>query len=655
LKGNTDCDRGFYPYIRILTVISYICLFPAFSWAAQVALAWNANTDAATGYKLYYSTTSGRYGSVIDVGNITTYTVNNLNAGTTYYFAATAYDASGDESGYSNEVAYTIPSSQVPVSSLTITGPTQVNENGSASYTCRATYSDGSSATVTPAWSEDSASASISSTGRLTTASVNSDQHLIISAAYGGRFGSYAVTIIDGQVVVSSLTISGPTQVDENSSASYTCRVVYSDGSSDTVTPAWSEDSATASISSTGRLTTASVNSDQHLIISAAYGGRFGSYAVTIIDGQVSVSSLTITGPRQVNENSSARYTCRAVYSNGSSATVTPIWRDYSRRMSISSSGFLTTSEVDSYRTGTIAAFYSGSEAYLRLTIIDTDTSDTNNQQRYSLTVVNDGLGQVELDPPGNVYDEGTIVRLSAIPEVLWVFDGWVGMVSNPDSNETTVTMTNDTEVGVTFLRDDDGDSVPNLEEFGPSAKDEKFDGNFDELIDAIQQNVASLHSFDYLHYITLSCSETSRLTQCKAVNFNIPGVGSIIQEMEFPVGFFEFDIEDVPISGISVVNFRLPEGVQLNTYYKYGPTPDNHQPHWYEFMYDPVTQTGAEINNNIVTLHFIDGQLGDDDLEANGKIADLGGPGLTTPIQSTGGGGNKWSSNGCFISGLLI
>lgn len=49
--------------------------------------------------------------------------------------------------------------------------------------------------------------------------------------------------------------------------------------------------------------------------------------------------------------------------------------------------------------------------------------------------------------------------------------------------------------------------------------------------------------------------------------------------------------------------------------------------PHWYEFMYDG--QTGAVIAGNVITLHFVDGLRGDDDLKADGIIIDQGGPGI--------------------------
>jgi hypothetical protein len=61
-------------------------------------------TDLA-GFKIYYGTAPGRYDHSIDVGNVATYTLTGLTPGQTYYIAATAYDTSKMESGYSNEVS----------------------------------------------------------------------------------------------------------------------------------------------------------------------------------------------------------------------------------------------------------------------------------------------------------------------------------------------------------------------------------------------------------------------------------------------------------------------------------------------------------------------------------------------------------------------
>jgi len=85
------------------------------AYAGQVSLSWTApttNTNGTpltdlAGYKIYYGTSSGNYSQNIDVGNVTTYTLSNLAAGS-YYFAATAYDTAGNQSAFSNEVNKTV-------------------------------------------------------------------------------------------------------------------------------------------------------------------------------------------------------------------------------------------------------------------------------------------------------------------------------------------------------------------------------------------------------------------------------------------------------------------------------------------------------------------------------------------------------------------
>ena len=84
--------------------------------SGEVELSWNVATDneAVTGYKIYYGRNSvtedgGAYEfDPIDVGNKITYTVEDLENDTAYYFAVTAYDAVGNESeNYSVEVSAT--------------------------------------------------------------------------------------------------------------------------------------------------------------------------------------------------------------------------------------------------------------------------------------------------------------------------------------------------------------------------------------------------------------------------------------------------------------------------------------------------------------------------------------------------------------------
>ena len=79
-------------------------------YSAQVTLNWDPNTeDDIAGYKIYYGNSSGNYDSKVDVGNQASYTITALESGKTYYFAITAYDIYGSESGYSAEIVYNVP------------------------------------------------------------------------------------------------------------------------------------------------------------------------------------------------------------------------------------------------------------------------------------------------------------------------------------------------------------------------------------------------------------------------------------------------------------------------------------------------------------------------------------------------------------------
>ena len=82
----------------------------------SATLSWDkplTNTDGTAltdlaGYRLYYGTGAGTYTKTVDVGNVTTYTINTLAQGT-YYFAVKAVNSSGAESDFSNEAIKTIP------------------------------------------------------------------------------------------------------------------------------------------------------------------------------------------------------------------------------------------------------------------------------------------------------------------------------------------------------------------------------------------------------------------------------------------------------------------------------------------------------------------------------------------------------------------
>ena len=197
---------------------------------------------------------------------------------------------------------------------------------------------------------------------------------------------------------------------------------------------------------------------------------------------------------------------------------------------------------------------------------------------------------------------------------------------------------------------DSDGDGILDCEEQGLNGDDPGYDGNDDGIPDRSQSNVTSLHTFDHQNYVTMVSPFGTTISSISAVD--ILTLNDVPSNTEFSHGIFEFTITGVNIGDSISVTLYFPAGVYFDTFYKYGRTSQNHASHWDEFLYDG--RTGAEINGNVITLHFEDGKRGDDDLIANGIIVDVGGPatliksseGESTVSVSSGGGGG-----GCFIA----
>lgn len=298
--------------------------------------------------------------------NISSASINSLGV-------LTAGDVSSDQSltvtasfgGKTDAHAVTIKYVEPVLTGITISGPAQITEEATGQYTCTASYSDGSSTVVSPIWSENSSSASINGSGVLTAGDVTSDQSVTVSASYGGEVDSYAVTIKYIEPLLVNIVVSGPTSLNEGTAAQYTCTATYSDGTSATVVPSWSENSAFAAINGSGVLTTENISADESVIITATYGGKSDTHSATIKYVEPVLTDIAISGPSGVVEESSAQYFCTATYSDGTSASVVPQWSQNSGHASINTSGFLVVGDISSDQYLTITASFGGmTDAY---------------------------------------------------------------------------------------------------------------------------------------------------------------------------------------------------------------------------------------------------------------------------------------------------
>ena len=155
--GTEKPVSGFFWFLMLL-VFSTLIFQTGNAYAGQASLWWTApttNTDGTlltnlAGYNIYYGTASGDYTHNVNVGNVTNYTVSSLAAGT-YYFAATAYNTTGNQSAYSNEVSTTMPAQATLTVSDSGTGSGTVISSPSGiscGTTCSGTYNSGAAVTL---------------------------------------------------------------------------------------------------------------------------------------------------------------------------------------------------------------------------------------------------------------------------------------------------------------------------------------------------------------------------------------------------------------------------------------------------------------------------------------------------------------------------
>lgn len=104
--------------IAILSAIIFWQFFLRdLSLMGKATLTWDAAGEQdIKGYRIYYGTEKrkgdcpkdGGYAKKVDVGNKTSYQLDNLKDSSTYYFSVTSYNTGGKESCFSEEMSKTV-------------------------------------------------------------------------------------------------------------------------------------------------------------------------------------------------------------------------------------------------------------------------------------------------------------------------------------------------------------------------------------------------------------------------------------------------------------------------------------------------------------------------------------------------------------------
>lgn len=173
---------------------------------------------------------------------------------------------------------------------------------------------------------------------------------------------------------VTQITITGPSTLQENTSAQYSATVLYSNGSSQQEYVAWSSSAAGLYIDTTGLATAGQPLTNFNAIITAQFQFKGIVYEatknVTVNVVELTAVSLQVFGQNTIRELSSGQFNAIVTWSNGN-ANITPASWSCSK-FSISREGVLETGSVGGTTSISIQARAEGLSATKVVTVYNT-------------------------------------------------------------------------------------------------------------------------------------------------------------------------------------------------------------------------------------------------------------------------------------------
>ncbi|MFO7708501.1 MAG: choice-of-anchor U domain-containing protein [Desulfobacterales bacterium] len=614
----------------LFSILLASILFSVMARAETVTLAWDPNSESdLAGYRLHCGTASRNYTQIIDVGRVTQYAITNLSAGQTYYFAATAYNAAGNESGYSAEVSHTIPAPNSPPATPSVpSGASSALVAASITFTTTATDPNGDvlqyrfdwGGGVLSGWGAASQTKSWDTAGQYIVRAQARDSIGAESAWSGGR----TVTISANQPP----TVNAGADQTVDAGAAVTLNGTGSDPDNGVASWLWRQTSGT-SVALSGTTTqqarfTAPAISTGSLSLVFEFRATDAAGLFAVDSCTVTVLSEDIDGDGVPNNEDAFPYDPTRWQENpdpaqntGSGSSEAPANQAPQAPLLMAPGADEVTDAQPSLQTGAFS---------------DPDPGDTHAETHWQLfrdedsacvLDIRSGAALTSLTVPRLVLDEATAY--------FWRvrFSDSRGAASEWSNYGYFSTRNSGTDLNA--------DGVPDAQEAGPTA-----DLDRDGVKDYLQSHIKSLKMEGTNVQMGVSIKESQAALAIEYAESEDPNQTGLFTTGKFkrlPFGLINFRVAVAKPGDTAAVKIHFSEPAPRNgKWFKYDPISGS----WYDFS--ALAKFAADRRS--VTLTLRDGGNGDADGIANGVIVDPAGlveiDGIGDGVSSGGGG--------CFI-----
>ncbi len=309
---------------RIPVLLALLALLTAPAYAGSLTITWDRNPEPdVVGYRVLYGTQSGVYTFNQPVGNVTTWTADNLTEGRIYYFAVQAVNADGLISPPSLEVPGVVALGTTACTGVTVTAPATGVVGSPVAFTVQPSPA-GCTGTVTYQWALGDGTSSTLGTVSHAYSAARSYTWTLAAMVNGAAVASRTGTIAVSNGPCTGVTATAPATGVMGSPVAFTAQPSPA-GCTGTVTYQWALGDGTSSTLGSVSHAYSAARSYTWTLAARVNGVAVASRTGTIAVANGPCTSVTATAPATGAVGSPLAFTAQPGPA-GCTGTVTYQW-----------------------------------------------------------------------------------------------------------------------------------------------------------------------------------------------------------------------------------------------------------------------------------------------------------------------------------------